>query len=449
MKPLAWRLLVLTDAGVESPRPAPVTDADAWLGSLGAAVEIPGAAGAPAARLELRDPSAFTPQSIAARLGAGATPAAIDAALHHPALQRVESAWRGLRLLLEHAAGAVEVEVMSAPRKSLAARFRESVFKPELESASPLSLVIADFEFSHKPEDLAIMNDLAGMAKVLQAPIVAAASASFFDFRFMIQAAALPDLLSKLGDPPHASFRNFQATEPARWIALAINRYLQRTTYTAANGHAETASESNPDSYLWGRSVWLVGAAIARSVRSHGHAYSIAGPQGGRFEGLATREFPTKANVTAPLATEVAMSESQMLELHRAAFTPVVGPLRSSTAIIPMAVTVFRLTPGRLTVEATIAYQIAAARLAQFCGQLLDAMPAGSPGEVAAFFREELTGHLGSLAGEKPEDAVSVTVREQLIDGEQVPMAEVRIKPAITLESKAIDFGFMLPLRAG
>ncbi len=447
MKPMAWRILVVTDAGVESERAARVTDADAWLASLGAAVDVP--SGAATVKLELRDPSAFLPANIAARLGAASSPAAVDAVLHHPAFQRAESAWRGLKLLLEHAGDAVEVEVLSAPRKGLAARFREAVFGPELDSASPLSLVLADFDFSHKPDDLATLADLAGMAKVLQAPIVAGAGAGFFDFRYLVQAAALPDLLSRLADSAHANFRSFQATEPARWVALTVNRWLQRAAYAADSGHAETVGESNPDSYLWGRGAWLMGAAIARSVRDHGHAYAIAGSQGGRFEGLSTREFPTKANVTAPLATEVAMNEQQMLELHRAAFTPVVGPLRANLALIPMAVTLFRLGPGKLTVEATLAYQIAAARLAQFCGRLLDAMPAGGPAEVAAFFRGELTGFLGALAGEKPEEAVTVEVREVKVDGESVPMAEVRIKPAITLETKAIDFGFMLPLRAG
>ncbi len=72
----------------------------------------------------------------------------------------------------------------------------------------------------------------------------------------------------------------------------------------------------------------------------------------------------------------------------------------------------------------------------------------GSPEQVAAFFRGELIGHLGALAGQKPEEAVAVAVREERVDGGSVPMADVRIKPAITLEGKAIDFGFMLPLRA-
>jgi hypothetical protein len=249
--------------------------------------------------------------------------------------------------------------------------------------------------------------------------------------RYLVQAIGLPDLVARLNDPAHAPWCTFQATEPARWVALTLNRYLQRAPYTAeAGAHAEGVTESNPDTYLWGRGVWLMAAAVARSVREQGHAFALAGAQGGRFDGLPTRAFPTKANVTAPLATEVALSEMQMAELHRAAFTPIVGPLRSDVALIPMAVTTFRLRPGKLTVEGTLAYQISAARLAQFCGQLLDAMPASGAGESADWLRRELTGYLGTLAGEKPEEAVSVEVRDVEIEGASVPMAEVRVHAA-------------------
>jgi len=49
------------------------------------------------------------------------------ALLHDPAFQRAESACRGLELLLEHAQDAVEIHVISIPRRELGARFRDAV----------------------------------------------------------------------------------------------------------------------------------------------------------------------------------------------------------------------------------------------------------------------------------------------------------------------------------
>jgi hypothetical protein len=447
MKPMPWRILVLTDAAADSGGPRRVAPGGAgeWLASLGASVEVATPAGA--VRIEPRTAADFTPDALAARLPPPATPAAIDAVLHNAALQRVESAWRGLSLLCEHAGDAVAIEVFSLPRKGLGARFRDAVFAREMNAPDPLTLILADFDFSHKADDLAALADLAGMAKVLQAPLVASASAAFFDLRYLVQAAGLPDLLGRLGDAPHTAWRQFQATEAARWAALTINRYLQRAPYAGDGGHAETVSESNPDSYLWGRGVWLVGAAVARSVRTHGHGLDLSGSQGGRFDGLAARAFPLKANEGVALATEVVLSETQTLELSRAAFTPIVGVMRSGIALVPIAVTVSRLTPGKLTVEGTLAYQIAAGRLAQFCARLLDGMPAEGAAAVAAFFKTEMLAFLGPLAGDAPEDAVSVeVVEEKGEDGSPVPMALVKVKPRVVLEGKPIDFGFMLPL---
>jgi len=448
MKPMPWRILVLTEAGAdrgEAIRLDP-SGADGWLAAADARADVPKPGGG-TVTLAPRDAAGFAPAAVSAALGTGANAAAIDAALHAPAFQRLESAWRGLARLAEAAGDAVAIDVQSVPRKGLAQRVRDTAFARERAAADPVTLIVADYDFSHKGEDLATFAELASMAMTLQAPVIAHASAAFFDFRFFVQAAALPELLPRLNTPAHQPWREFQATEPARWAALSINRWLQRAPYTAeAQGHAETANDSNPDSFLWGRGGWLVAAAVARSVREHGHALAISGSQGGSFSGMPTRAWPVNANTKVPLATEGTIAEMALLELSRAAFTPVVGPLRASAVLLPIVVTTSRLAPGKLTVEGTLAYQLMAGRLAQFCGRMLESLPAAEPPAVAAFFRDELTAFLGPLAGEKPEDAVAVELQEQKTDAGAETFVAVRVKPPLQLEGKAIDFEFGLPV---
>src|SRR5262249_47341895 len=154
------------------------------------------------------------PSAVAAWLktqGAPDGPDAVDAVLHHPAFQRVESAWRGMKLLLEHAGDKVEVWVASLPRKGVAGSFREGGFLPGYPAAEPASLLVADYDFGYKGDDLATLQELGSMAKVLQAPVVAQASAGFFDFRYLIQIATLGELLPKLMDSSRASWKSFQA----------------------------------------------------------------------------------------------------------------------------------------------------------------------------------------------------------------------------------------------
>jgi type VI secretion system protein ImpC len=462
MNTMPWKLLVLTEAGVpgnagvEGPIRCPGGNdgAAAWLGTVRPVVEVPSSGGSvpPSAHvtLDCHDPAAFEPAVIATHLSSTGSvePKGIDAVLHHPPFQRVESAYRGLRLLLSHTTGEVEVWALSLSRKELVEQFRKVIFDPwnADAEASPWALIIADFDFTHRPEDLAMLRELGTMARVLKAPIVGATSPAFFDLRHLFHVTALPDLAGRFMDPAHAAWRTFQSSEEARWVALTINRYLQRPPYDLDSiGFKEAAEEAKPETYLWGRGIWLVGAAVARSIAAHRHAMDLSG-RGGHFDDLPFRPFPVAANEVVSLSTEVPMPEEKSQEFSRAAFTPLVGRIRSNVAVLPIAVTLFRLQPGRLTVEGTLAYQLMVGRLAQFCDLLLSNLPEGDESAAAGFLKAELLGFLGALAGEEAEAAVTVDLERQEVEGKSRVLANVMVRPAIPLEGKKIEFGFVLPL---
>ena len=114
--------------------------------------------------------------------------------------------------------------------------------------------------------------------------------------------------------------------------------------------------------------------------------------------------------------------------------------------MIPSAMTVFRLSPGKPTLEGVLAYQIMAGRLAQFCGRLLGELPGGGAAETAEFFRRELLGFLGALVGEKGDAAVTAEVVEMAQGDEKVPIAVVKVAPQVVLEGKPLEYEFGLPL---
>ncbi|MEQ1833826.1 MAG: type VI secretion system contractile sheath large subunit [Candidatus Eisenbacteria bacterium] len=419
MSTMPWRILVISDLGVDSGEPAPVT-ADSlrgWLDSLGLPVAL--------AQL---DPAGF--------LAGGLSGPALDAFLHDPRQQRLEAVALGLRRVLAEADGAVTVEVMSLSRKTLVDGFRTRVHTRELATAEPVTLVVLDFDFSHKAEDLAALKALAAMAAELQAPIVANAGAGFFELRFLVQAGAVKDIAGRLQSPAHNGWQAFQKEEDARWLCLTLNRFLLRAPHEL-EGYRETCGESNPDSYLWGRGVWLVAAAVARSVKGNGHALDLSG-SGGQFGDVATRPFPINANETRALAAEVPFPDTQALELTHAAFTPVTGALGRSHVMLPMVVTTHRHAPGKLTVEGTLAYQITAARVALACGTAAGAVDGGADdAAVAARVRGVLSEQLGGLLGDQPE-ALAVQV---LPADEQAPRrVAVTVKPPLVLETKSPVF---------
>jgi type VI secretion system protein ImpC len=436
MNPMGWRFVVVADLGLVSKDAVrvPSGDGDALLAALKPSAEVNGA------RHEFASEAAFLPASL------GASP---DAALHHPAFQRVESAFRGLQFLMRHAGEKVQVDVVSSPQKELVARFKEAVFDPEMKELRnpPLGLVVLDYDFSHQGPDLAALSQVAEMCKVAQAPLIAGAAPAFFGLKQLALLTKLQDLADRLHDGAHGAWVAFQKSEPARWTALTVNRWLQRAAYTAEKGgYAETVDPAKPESYLWGRGGWIAAGAIARSIAEHGHALDASGARAGGFTGIPTRPYFKAANQSTPLSTEIELSDQHLEELTRGAFLPLSGRTGSDVVMIPRLVNTFRAAPGRLTVSGTMGYQMMAGRLAQLCAFLMDEQPAGDAG--AAFLKEELTKFLGPLAGKEPGKAVLVEpVTEKGPDGSPMKLAQITVQPEARIESMEFRFVFQLPLK--
>jgi type VI secretion system ImpC/EvpB family protein len=440
MKTMGWRFVVLADLGsaVKDPvRLGPPTE-EGWLKPLGLRLELPGPGSGDPLALDLSNERAFLPQSLPTA-GGGA-----ESILHHPSFQRIESGVQGLKLLLEHAAGAVQVEVLSTTARDAVARFKESVFEPEMREfrEPPLGLILADFDFSHQGAELSALAELGGMAQALQAPLVAGASPAFFGLKQMNLLPKLQDIPQRLSDNAHAGWQKFQKQEHARWVVLTINRYLQRAVHPA-----EKVDPGKPEQYLWGHGGWLVAAAVARSAREHGHALDISGARAGGFAGRPTRPYPKLANQTVPLSTEVEIPDQAIQELSRGGFLPISGKMGSDAVILPLAVNTFRTAPGRLTVSGTLGYQMMAARLAQICNLLLDEVPGPAP-EASEFLKKSLRDFLGPLAGKNPESAVSVTpVEVKDASGTARAVADIVVQPEVRIEGMEVRFAFQLPLR--
>lgn len=431
-----WRFVVVADLGMDSREAVrvPSADGDAILAALRPSAEVSGS------RVVFSEEKAFLPASL------GASP---DAVLHHPSFQRIESAYRGLKVLMQQAGASVQVDVVSSTQKDLLARFTEAVFEPEMKELRnpPLGLVLLDYDFAHQAGDLALLSKIADLCKVAQSPLIAAASPAFFGLKEIKLLPKLQDVPQRLHDGAHGAWVQFQKSEPGRWTALTVNRWLQRPAYTSEKGgHAESIDPARSESYLWGRGGWIAAAAIARSIGQHGHALDASGARAGGFAGMPTRPYLKAANQTVPLCTEVELSDELTQELSRGAFIPISGRTGGDTLMIPILVNTFRAAPGKLTVSGTMGYQMMAGRLAQLCAFLLEDLPAGPEG--ASFLKKELTEFLGPLAGKTPEAAVQVEpVEIKDAEGKPVRVAQITVQPDARIESMEFKFVFQLPLR--
>ncbi len=416
--------------------------------------------------LEFRQMEDFRPESLISRIeildeaARGANPMLgdqIDAILHHPEFQRMEAGWLGLERLCGLAAGksGVHLEIIPASRKNLKEVFHQKVFDPEYRGTEdiPLSAVYCDYRFSHEPADLPLLEALANDCALLQVPMIAAVSPSFFQLKNLAHLPNLPDIAATLQQPAYAGWRRFQTNPVSRWVCLTANRYLAREPYAlkkeagSALDYQEKADVSHPEWYLWADAGWLAFCNLARSFAKYRHCIVIDGmsPDSAHFN-LPVRPFPKKANVMVPSPTEILIDDAKAWDIVRGGVTMLVGISDGAVATFPLLANVFRLKPGVLTTESALSYQLIAGHLSHYLLTLYEQIPAeDGPDAIRAFFQEKLNEFLIPFTGDTPEEAVQAEIVEAAGEPAQRSL-KLTIKPLLKLQGKDVDFVIQLGL---
>src|SRR5580692_118970 len=144
----------------------------------------------------------------------------LNEVLHHPAFQKLEASWRGLKYLLNHSETGenMKIKVLNCSKKDLlrdlqrASEFDQSaMFKKVYEEefgifgGHPFGALIGDYEFGKGPEDMELLEKVSQVAAA-PAPFLTAATSSLFNL----------DSYSELSGP-RALAKVFDTTEYAKW----------------------------------------------------------------------------------------------------------------------------------------------------------------------------------------------------------------------------------------
>src|ERR1700690_1754269 len=116
--------------------------------------------------------------------------------MHHPAFQKLEGTWRGLKYLVNNSETGemLKIKIFNASKKDLlrdlqrASEFDQSaLFKKVYEEefgvfgGAPFSSLIGDYEFSKHPEDLELLEKISNVASAAHAPFLTAAAADLLN----------------------------------------------------------------------------------------------------------------------------------------------------------------------------------------------------------------------------------------------------------------------------
>jgi len=264
--------------------------------------------------------------------------AELNEILHHPDVQALEGAWRGLHYLVMNAetGSGLKLRLMNASKADLlkdlekAVEFDQSaLFKKLYEEeygtfgGQPYSCLIGDYAFGRHPQDMALIEKIAEVASAAHAPFIAAADPKLFDLGSFTELGVPRDLSKIFESAELIKWRSFRESENSRYVSLVMPRVLMRLPYgpdtvpVEGVGFVEETDGRDHAKYLWGNAAYALGQRIANAYSLYSWTAAIRGVEGGgKVEGLPTHTFLTdEGDIALKCPTEVAITDRREKEL--------------------------------------------------------------------------------------------------------------------------------------
>jgi type VI secretion system protein ImpC len=281
----------------------------------------------------------------------------VNLILHHEDFQALESAWRGLHYLVNNTETdeTLKIKVFNISKKELGKtlkKFRGTawdqspIFKKVYEEefgqfgGEPFGLLVGDYYFDHSPQDVQLLGDIAQVAAGAHAPFLAAANPTVMQMDSWNELSNPRDLTKIFQTPEYAAWRSLRESDDARYLGLAMPRFLSRLPYGAKTepveefAFEEDTSATEGAAYTWTNAAYAMATNITRAFKLYGWTTNIRGIEsGGAVEGLPTHTFPTDdGGVAMQCPTEIAISDRREAELAKNGFMPLIHKKNSDFA---------------------------------------------------------------------------------------------------------------------
>ena len=265
----------------------------------------------------------------------------LDAILHHPEVQKLESAWRSMKFLIDRTdfRENIKLEIMNVSKEDLLDDFEDSpeVVKSGLYKTAytaeygqfggePYAAMVGNYEFGPGPQDIKLLQYVASVASMAHAPFIAAAGPSMFGVEDFNGLPQLKDLKSIFEGPQYTKWQAFRESEDSRYVSLTVPRFLLRLPYgpdtqpVKAFNYQEDVSANHGD-YLWGNAAFTFASRLTDSFAKFRWCANIIGPKGGgAVEDLPLHQYEAMGAVQTKIPTEVLVSERREYELAEEGF---------------------------------------------------------------------------------------------------------------------------------
>lgn len=281
----------------------------------------------------------------------------VNLILHHERFQQVESAWRGLSYLVNNTETdeMLKIRVLNISKKELGKTLKKykgvawdqsPLFKRVYEQeygqlgGEPYGCLVGDYHFDHTPPDVELLGQMAQIAAGAHAPFIAGAAPALMGMDSWQELANPRDLSKIFAAPDYAAWRSLREADDAKYVGLAMPRFLARLPYGAKTNPVEEFDFEEETGgglhakYAWANSAYAMAVNINRSFKLYGWCSSIRGVEsGGAVEGLPVHTFPSDdGGVDMKCPTEIAISDRREAELANAGMMPLIHRKNTNVA---------------------------------------------------------------------------------------------------------------------
>lgn len=267
--------------------------------------------------------------------------AQINEILHAPEFQKLESAWRSLKYLVDNTnfRENCRVEVLNCSKEDLLTDFEDS---PEISKSGfyknvysneygtfggqPYGLISSNYDFGPGPQDVQLLQNCAAVAAMAHAPFFANSSPEMFGCKDFTEFTKLKDLQSLFEGPQYTRWNSFRESEDARYVGMCAPRFLLRLPYgqdtvPVKSFNFQEDVVGNHKAYLWGNTSFALAARVADSFAKFRWAPNIIGPtSGGAVENLPLHQYEAMGEIQTKIPTEVQLTERREYELSEQGF---------------------------------------------------------------------------------------------------------------------------------
>ena len=170
----------------------------------------------------------------------------VDEILHNQKFQEIESAWRGLKLLVDRTdfRENIKIEVSNVTKEELLDDFEyatditQSGLYKHVYSANygqfggePVAAIVGNYTFTPAAPDIKLLQYVSSVGAMSHAPFISAAGPEFFGLDSYASLSEIKEVKDIFEGPRYAKWRALRESEDSKYLALTMPRFLSRLPY--------------------------------------------------------------------------------------------------------------------------------------------------------------------------------------------------------------------------